>query len=160
MYNYFFNLLGRFSIGGNILAHIFLLLLLIVCITEIMFSNWENTVHKVGVLKISILIIGIDSAIQAIAEILEYFNISQSGSEDTFWLDLFLLGLSLVFCFIGFKKFRFVILGFIFVFLSGYLAYWIFRATPQNTQKERPCEKIPPGRAYIRHSISAAATLI
>lgn len=126
MYNYFFNLLGRFSIGGNILAHIFLLLLLIVCITEIMFSNWENTVRKVGVLKISILIIGIDSAIQAIAEILEYFNISQSGSEDTFWLDLFLLGLSLVFCFIGFKKFRFVILGFIFVFLSGYLAYWIF----------------------------------
>ena len=35
-----------------------------------------------------------------------------------------------------------------------------FKATPQNTQKERPCGKIPPGRAYIRHSISAAATLI
>ena len=34
------------------------------------------------------------------------------------------------------------------------------KATPQNTQKERPCGKIPPGRAYIRHSISAAATLI
>ena len=33
-------------------------------------------------------------------------------------------------------------------------------ATPQNTQKERPCGKIPPGRAYIRHSISAAAALI
>ena len=37
--------------------------------------------------------------------------------------------------------------------------YWI-KATPQNTQKERPCGKIPPGRAYIRHSISAAAALI
>lgn len=36
----------------------------------------------------------------------------------------------------------------------------LFKATPQNTQKERPCGKIPPGRAYIRHSISAAATLI
>ena len=36
----------------------------------------------------------------------------------------------------------------------------IFKATPQNTQKERPCGKIPPGRAYIRHSISAAAALI
>lgn len=35
-----------------------------------------------------------------------------------------------------------------------------FKATPQNTQKERPCGKIPPGRAYIRHSISAAAALI
>ena len=34
------------------------------------------------------------------------------------------------------------------------------KATPQNTQKERPCGKISPGRAYIRHSISAAATLI
>ena len=34
------------------------------------------------------------------------------------------------------------------------------KATPQNTQKERPCGKIPPGRAYIRHSISAAAALI
>lgn len=36
----------------------------------------------------------------------------------------------------------------------------ILKATPQNTQKERPCGKIPPGRAYIRHSISAAAALI
>lgn len=35
-----------------------------------------------------------------------------------------------------------------------------YKATPQNTQKERPCGKIPPGRAYIRHSISAAAALI
>ena len=35
-----------------------------------------------------------------------------------------------------------------------------FKATPQNTQKERPCGKIPAGRAYIRHSISAAAALI
>ena len=34
------------------------------------------------------------------------------------------------------------------------------KATPQNTQKERPCGKIPLGRAYIRHSISAAAALI
>ena len=40
------------------------------------------------------------------------------------------------------------------------LDYEVFKATPQNTQKERPCGKIPPGRAYIRHSISAAATLI
>ena len=39
-------------------------------------------------------------------------------------------------------------------------AYKLIRATPQNTQKERPCGKISPGRAYIRHSISAAATLI
>ena len=31
------------------------------------------------------------------------------------------------------------------------------KATPQNTQKERPCGKIPPGRAYIRHSISACS---
>lgn len=39
------------------------------------------------------------------------------------------------------------------------LLYYV-KATPQNTQKERPCGKIPPGRAYIRHSISAAAALI
>ena len=37
---------------------------------------------------------------------------------------------------------------------------YLSKATPQNTQKERPCGKIPPGRAYIRHSISAAAALI
>ena len=34
------------------------------------------------------------------------------------------------------------------------------KETPQNTQKKKPCGKIPPGRAYIRHSISAADTLI
>ena len=38
--------------------------------------------------------------------------------------------------------------------------FLLFKATPQNTQKERPCGKIPLGRAYIRHSISAAAALI
>lgn len=43
--------------------------------------------------------------------------------------------------------------------MSGRMPFGL-KATPQNTQKERPCGKIPPGRAYIRHSISAAATLI
>ena len=50
------------------------------------------------------------------------------------------------------------ILGVFLIFIACYLLF--FKATPQNTQKERPCGKIPPGRAYIRHSISAAATLI
>ena len=35
-----------------------------------------------------------------------------------------------------------------------------YKETPQNTQKKKPCGKIPSGRAYIRHSISAADTLI
>ena len=39
--------------------------------------------------------------------------------------------------------------------LLGYI-----KATPQNTPKEKPCGKIPSGRAYIRHSISDAGALI
>ena len=38
--------------------------------------------------------------------------------------------------------------------------YICSKETPQNTQKKKPCGKIPLGRAYIRHSISAADTLI
>ena len=45
-------------------------------------------------------------------------------------------------------------------FLEQHQSKETIMATPQNTQKERPCGKIPPGRTYIRHSNSAAATLI
>lgn len=126
MYTYFFNLLSRLSTAGNVLAHIFLLLLLIVCITELFLSNWEITVRKVGFLKASIIIIGIDAAIQTIAGIIQYFNLSQTASKDTFFLDLILLGVSLIFCFIGLKTLPFIFLGSISIFLIGYLAYWIF----------------------------------